>query len=114
MIRLALIFTLIATVGYTQEQSQAKTYFTRQPCDAFEKLFTTMEKYNEELLFTSDGLQFSAQTGQPSTGAMFFFVNQDTGTWSLISLYTDGMSCMVANGTKFEPYTGPKIQKPKL
>jgi len=111
MIRLALIFILTATVSYAQEQSQAKTYFTRQPCDAFEKMFTTMEKYNEQLLFTSDGVQFSAQTGEPSPGAMFFFVNQDTGTWSLISLYSDGMACMVANGTRFEPYTGPT---PKL
>lgn len=109
MIRLALIFILTATASYAQEQSQAKTYFTRQPCDAFEKMFTTMEKYNEQLLFTSDGLQFSAQTGQPSPGAMFFFVNQDTGTWSLISLYSNGMACMVANGTRFEPYIGPKL-----
>ena len=38
MIRLALILILVATVG------QAKTFITQQPCDAFDKIFTTIAK----------------------------------------------------------------------
>jgi len=34
-----------------------------------------------------------------------FFVNQDTGTWSLMMLYGDGTACMTAIGTEFKPYT---------
>ena len=44
---------------------------------------------------------------------MMMFVNQDTGTWSLITLYPDGTGCMVATGRDFEPYSGPKINPSK-
>lgn len=105
MIRLALIFILIATVGYTQDQ-QAKTFYTKQPCDPFDKMFETVKRYNEQLLFISKGIQFSAQDGKPYSGSSFFFVNQDTGTWSHVMIYGDGMACMVANGRDFAPYAG--------
>ena len=103
MIRLALIFILSATASYAQE---SKRFITTTPCDPFEKMFETVKKYNEQLLFTSNGIQFSAQDGKPYAGRSFFFVNQDTGTWSHVIIYGDGMGCMVANGTGFEPYAG--------
>jgi len=34
-----------------------------------------------------------------------YFVNQDTGTWSLIALYPDSVACVIAAGTKFTPYS---------
>ena len=69
-------------------------------------MLKTPAKYKEEMLFTGDGLQFSAANGQPYTGGTFFFTNQDTGTWTMISVYGDGMACMVANGRNFAPYIG--------
>lgn len=108
MIRLALILILVATVG------QAKTFITQQPCDAFDQMFTTIDKYEEQLLFTGEVMQFAPPNGQTYRSGMFFFVNQDTGTWSLISLYGDGTACMIANGRNFEPYAGPPLpNKPK-
>jgi hypothetical protein len=77
-----------------------------QPCDVAEKMSKTVKKYNEEPLFTSLGVQFdSNQQASPVRSDMIFFVNQDTGTWSLISVYTDGMACMIASGRDFKPYS---------
>ena len=73
-----------------------------------------MKKYKEELLFTGNGMTFSAKTGQPFRGGMMFFVNQDTGTWSMLQLFGDGMSCMIMNGRDFEPFAGKSMYKDKL
>lgn len=93
-----------------QPKDNKKRFITTQECDnVFTMTQLVVEKYGEQPLFSGQGLQFSAQTGQPYMSDMMYFVNQDTGTWSLVSLYPDGTSCMVANGRDFEPYTGPKI-----
>ena len=104
----AVSISLLASTAFAQEQNQGKRFITTQACDPVVKMSNlVMNKYGEKPLFQGEGLQFAAQTGQPFKSAMMFFVNQDTGTWSLISLYEDGTACMVANGRKFEPYSGP-------
>ena len=105
LINLAFILCLTAPIVSAQDQ-QPKTFVTKQPCADWETMLKTPAKYKEEMLFTGTGLQFSAVTGQPYTGGMFFFTNQDTGTWTMISVYGDGMACMVANGKEFAPYAG--------
>ena len=100
--------SILAGTAFAQEEQQSKRFITTQACDPVLKMSDlVMNKYGEKPLFQGEGLQFAAQTGQPFKSAMMFFVNQDTGTWSLISLYEDGTACMVANGRKFEPYSGP-------
>jgi hypothetical protein len=116
MSRLLLAFavgiSLLATTALAQEQNQGKRFITTQACDPVVKMSDlVMNKYGEQPLFQGEGLQFSAQNGQPYRSSMMFFVNQDSGTWSLVSLYEDGTACMVANGRKFEPYSGPIGQK---
>jgi hypothetical protein len=65
----------------------------------------TIGKYEELLLFTGEGMSFGIG-GTPFKGGMMFFVNQDTGTWSVVQLFGDGMACLIFNGSKFEPYVG--------
>jgi hypothetical protein len=36
---------------------------------------------------------------------MLFQVNQDTGTWTLVSLWNDGTACVVAVGKEFTPFS---------
>jgi hypothetical protein len=48
--------------------------------------------------------------GETYTGGAMFLVNQVTGSWSLIHLYGDGMACVTAVGTKFEPYSASTTQ----
>ena len=106
-----LILLLVANSSLAQEsktpEGEKPTIFTRAPCDPLPNMIETIAKYKEDLLFIGDGMTFSAQTGRPNNGGMMFFVNQDTGTWSMLQLFADGMSCMIMNGKRFEPYTGP-------
>lgn len=115
MVKLALAFVLGLTFmssANAQQQDTAKSFFTMQPCDIAEKMFKTIKKYDEKPLFTSLGVQFdSTRQASPVRSDMIFFVNQDTGTWSLLSVYTDGMVCMITSGRDFEPY-GSAVNKP--
>ena len=104
----AVSISLLASTAFSQEQNQGKRFITTQACDPVAKMSDiVMNKYGETPLFQGEGIQFAAPTGQPYKSAMMFFVNQDSGTWSLVSLYEDGTACMVANGRTFEPYSGP-------
>lgn len=88
-------------------QSIEKKYFvTRQECqDARTVMEKLVNKYNESALFTGQTIQFDPN-GTPYTGGGMFLVNQDTGTWTLITLYADGSACVTAVGNEFEPYVG--------
>lgn len=90
-------------------QKQQRKFFTAQACDdPFTMTDLIINKYGETPLFRGQGLQFHVN-GQAYASDMMYFVNQNSGTWSLISLYPDGTACMVANGRNFEPYSGPAI-----
>jgi len=102
MIRLALILTLITTAVSAQD---TKFFFTKQECYPLTTFMNTVvNKYEEDALFTGTGVTISAD-GTPFTGGSMFFVNQDTGTWTLSTLYADGTVCVNGAGTNFEPYT---------
>jgi len=106
MFRLALAFCLGLTfsISANAQESGKKYFMTRQECEPALDMMEVIMKYDEKPLFTGTGMQFSYQ-GQPFTGGVMFFVNQDTGTWSLMMLYGDGTACMTAIGTEFKPYT---------
>jgi hypothetical protein len=110
------ISTIYATTAFAQQQEipqDQRRFISTQACDNVIKMTAiVVNKYGEEPLFQANGLQFSAQDGRPYKSGMMYFVNQDSGTWSLISLYPDGTACMVANGRDFEPYTGPSPKIP--
>ena len=89
-----------------KEDTQQMSLLLRAPCSTIVEMTETVKKYKEELLFSGTGLTFSAQTGQPYNGGMFFFTNQDTGSWTLLQAFGDGMACMIMNGRNFQPYTG--------
>jgi|TARA_B110000908_G_scaffold166871_1_gene218775 hypothetical protein len=117
LIALSLIFTVssASTQETMPQPNNMKTFITKQPCAPFSEMLKTPAKYGESMLFTGTGLQFGAQGTQPFTGGMFFFTNQDTGTWTMLSVYGDGMACMVANGREFAPYVGgqPHFNQPE-
>jgi hypothetical protein len=114
LINLAFILCLTAPIVSAQDRPD-KTFYTKQPCAPFAEMLKAPAKYGESMLFTGTGLQFGMQSNQPFTGGMFFFTNQDTGTWTMLSVYGDGYACMVANGRDFKPYSGkqPDFNKNK-
>lgn len=85
--------------------TQSLGVFLRAPCGKWKEMQASIMKYSEHLLFTGSGLTFSPQ-GQVYNGAMMFFVNQETGTWTVLQAYGDGMACMIFNGKQFTPYSG--------
>jgi len=91
------------TVDPLTQQSPA--VILRQPCDRAENMFATIKRYEEHLLFVGEGLTFGVQ-GNAYNGAMMFFTNQDTGSWTILQVYPDGMACMIFNGKNFEPFSG--------
>lgn len=113
MFRLALAFVLglSTTLSVNAQSNDNKFFMTRQGCDSVITVFEQIAgNYGEEPLFTGQGLQFGVD-GTPFTGGAMLTVNQDTGTWSLIHLYGDGMACVTAVGTDFEPYVGPRREQ---
>jgi hypothetical protein len=92
----------MGSIAYGQEET--KYFYTRQECGpALVLLQNIVDNYNEEALFTGSNVSFGVD-GMPYQGAGLFLVNQDTGTWSMLTMYGDGTACLTALGTEFEPY----------
>jgi hypothetical protein len=101
---LALWYVLSPTLA-TAQDTQKKYFYTRQECDpAATVMQKLVQDYGESALFTGESVQFNYD-GTPFKGGSMFLVNQDTGTWTLISLYVDGTACVTAVGNSFEPFT---------
>jgi hypothetical protein len=103
MIKLMLALTVLPTIASAQD-STLRYFYTRQDCAPAIEMLRNVSVYNEEPLFVGEGGVVGAD-GELFTGGSMFFVNQDTGTWSLMTLYPDGTACMTAFGSNFEPYT---------
>ena len=98
----AIWISILAPAAYAQDQKQFPVI---QPCDLASKMANTIiNNYGEKPLFIAKGNQLSLNDSKWYASSMMYFVNQDSGTWSLVSLYPDGVSCIVAAGTGFEPY----------
>lgn len=87
------------------QTQQSPAVILKQPCGRADKMFETIKRYEELMLFTGEGLTFGVQN-QVYNGQMFFFVNQNTGSWTVLQVYKNGMACMIFNGKNFEPYSG--------
>lgn len=98
----AMWISVLAPTAFAQESTQ---FISMQPCDNVGTMAAKVTAdYGEKPLFSGDGNQLNAQDGEWYRSSTMFFVNQETGTWSLISLYPNGTACMVAAGIGFEPY----------
>lgn len=82
---------------------QVPPFQASQACDTLQFLAEQAKKYDEQILFKGEILQQHI-SGQMIRSEMVFTTNQDTGTWTLVSLFPNGWACMVANGSNFEPY----------
>jgi len=108
MLKLILAFIVGLTfVSFVNAQQQEnKLFFTTQFCGPWEDVMSTPKSYDETLLFTGTGRQLSSQDQEWYQGGMFFFVNQNTGSYSIIIVYGDGIACMTQPGNNFQPYSG--------
>ena len=106
MFRLALAFVLGLTIvpPANAQEDNKKYFYTRQECwTSNTALDLIVNQWGEEALFTGTGITLS-QNGEPYTGGVMFFVNQETGSWTLATMYGDGSICISAAGSDFSPY----------
>ena len=82
---------------------------TEMGCSMIDKFEMVDKKWNEKPLFSGIGVQFVIPPnvyGAPAKiirRPMTLYVNQETGTWTLVSFWTDNYACLVANGRDFVP-----------
>lgn len=101
---LATIFSVLPYSAFAQDD-ETLYFYPKQACIDVVYAFQNAEEYDEKLLFTGTGIQYDIN-GTPYSAAMFFFVNQESGTWVLMNTYEDGSTCLVNLGFGFTPYTG--------
>lgn len=91
---------LLSTGAFAQE---VPPFHSVQACGTMPDMAEQMREYGEEILFNGKILQQHI-SGQLVDTEFVFSTNQDTGSWTMISLFPNGWSCLVANGTGFEPF----------
>ena len=92
---------VLATAGFAQD---TKYFHTSQECGDFASLSHFLVNSGQKPLFTGETAQYGTDETEYWGGGMFF-VNQDTGLWTLLTMYADGTVCVTAGGLGFEPYT---------
>lgn len=111
MIRLKAAFIVLVlslTAGPPlKAQEQDLRYFQTSSCDVAPKMIDLITtKYGESLLFVGNGMTFEARSGSAMTGGLMFYTNQDTGTFSILQVFADGVACMIMTGKDFQPWMG--------
>jgi hypothetical protein len=106
---LTTIFLITASHANAQnnetQNNEIVYFYPKQECIDLILAFQNTKEYGEDLLFTGTGIQQDIQ-GTTYSSNMFFFVNQDSGTWVLLNTYQDGKTCLVNSGFGFTPYVG--------
>ena len=95
---------LLINPAYSQQEN-TKFFISKQPCQPWQQMTSTFAGWEESVLFTGEVVQFDVKDNAFQS-FMMFQVNQDSGTWSLLSIYREGVACLIASGNKFEPYVG--------
>lgn len=103
---LAIVFVLTASVAFAQDSNSNKKYFyTRTECWPSQQFMEMiMTEWNETALFVGSSMTVG-HDGKTYQGGMMFFVNQESGTWTVANMYADGTICIINAGTEFSPFT---------
>lgn len=85
---------------------RANTFWTGNECAPFAIVRQYTVNLNQKALFIGKGEQLLPNL-EILNSEIMFFVNQDTGTWTLLTLWPNQVACLVAKGTDFRPYIAP-------
>jgi hypothetical protein len=100
---------LVAGTSIAQDTEPTRTTFLSVNfCSDYDTIVVDLlNNYNETLLFHGEGVTTHMNVNDVSTDLVSHtqvFVNQTTGTWSLVQVYNGGITCYLTGGTRFEPY----------
>ena len=99
-VMLAAMFVSVTTVAHSQN---LENFYTVQTCAPIMQMIVEASSLGETILFEGSSVQFHF-TERIVEGGMLFTVNQETGSWSLINVYGDGIACLAASGENFQPF----------
>ena len=102
---LAAIISLMATFVLAQGTRPGEVPIA-MPCDTRENIFPVLKNNKESLLINGTGLLKSAINGRNYKSRFGLFANQDTGSFTVLIMFSDGLACMLYPGANFEAYTG--------
>jgi len=98
---------LLTATPLAAQDEQVATYVSSQHCTSYDSIVEEAAgAFGEKILFHGNVIQQHI-SGQYTTSPMIFSVNQESGTWTLISVFADNWACQVAGGIEFTP--GSKI-----
>ena len=108
MLKYITLGLLAASSAVAQEQGD----ITRHPCGSFQEARSILQSTGQDMLWKGRGTTLHI-SGEQQTPEVVFHVNQETGAWSLVSLYPGNIACLVMTGWGFEPHSVPtkKIEK---
>lgn len=87
----------------TTASAQDFVFTSQQSCADYSTIIREIKDFGEEILFTGNMFQNHALVG-PVWSEFAFLVNQETGSWSIVTLLDEDIGCYVASGINFEPY----------
>lgn len=113
MIRIATAFFLFLLVVINIQPSMAeeRRFLSVLECDADAgKILDLLDKEYKELpLAEASGFVRSANSGQYYTTYNILYVNPETKSWTLVSIFDDdGTGCIIQSGKDFRPATSPQ------
>ena len=104
MIKILAALALALTTSAAAAAQDKKYFNTRLDCAPLPQIMQeVVAAYDEQPLFIGQSITQDLQ-GRLYQGGAMMFVNQTTGTWSVITMYADGIACVSAFGNDFEPY----------
>ncbi len=110
MKKLLLVLGLIGSPVSAQEPKKENysILYTSHVCDTYQNISAWIEgEFKEKLLFRGIGTAVyeDPQSYGELDGVMQYFVNQDSGTWSMVYVFDIERTCIMASGVNFQPYT---------
>jgi len=112
MIRLAAVFFLFLLVANSKASiANERQFLSVLDCDSDAGVVLNLldEKYKEIPFAEATGIVRNGQTGRFYTSYVILYVNPETKTWTLVSIFDDdGTGCIVQSGKDFRPATLPQ------
>lgn len=110
------ILLLVSTNAYSQQQSEfVPMMLAPVACSSMDNLKKTLTEFDEDILFVGKA-KLGVMNGQQPVQipvAMMFTNSADKKSWTLVAVMKNGLACMIASGTDFQPWSGPSLLEPK-